>query len=627
MQNGYEHYPIYNGTDLGVIYTKEKSLFRVWSPTAEGVTLMLINNGTNQYNMKKSDDGTWALEIHGDLKNTQYIYKILRKKVEVEVVDPYAKALTANGKYGVIVDLDETNPDGWNDDIKPDFHNPTEAIIYEIHLRDFSMNPYSGIRNKGKYLSFTETNAIGPNGIKTGIDHLKELGITHVQLMPIQDFLSVDELKGGYNWGYDPYHYFVPEGSYSMDPNDPLSRIKEVKKMVMALHKEGIRVIMDVVYNHTYTIGDSIFDKIEPGYFYRHNLDGSYSNGSGCGNETASERPMMRKLIIDSLIYWINEYHIDGFRFDLLALHDINTVKNIEKEIHSIDPAILLYGEPWSGGQSALPLSKQIVKGAQNGLKISVFNDNIRNSIKGYPDDDSKGFATGNLSYINDVKRGIVGSIKYSDEIQDFALEPTESINYVSCHDNLTLWDKIAKSNQSQDEATRIAMDKLCNLIILTSQGIPFLQGGEEILRTKNGNPNSYNAGDEINAIDWSRKVKYHDIFDYYKGLIELRKNHPVFRMFRAEDIRKNLSFIDSPMGTIAFTLNGLNYGDSWDTIFVIYNSLVYSVKVNLTVNKMYVVVDDKHAGITPINNGNWLFDNNSIIVPPICGMVLFSKI
>lgn len=626
MLNNYEHYPVYNGSDLGVSYIKDKSAFRLWAPTADKVYLRLYKkDNIEEYEMQKSAGGTWYIELSGDLKGLQYTYKILRNSKEVESVDPYAKALTANGAKSVIIDLRETNPKDWENDIKPTFNSPTDAIIYEIHVRDFSMHNDSGIINKGKYLAFTEGGTVGPNNVKTGLDHLKELGITHVHILPIQDFASVDEIKGGYNWGYDPYHYFVPEGSYSKDPSDPLSRIKEVKEMVMSLHKAGIRVIMDVVYNHTHTIGNSIFDKIEPGYFYRHNPDGSYSNGSGCGNETASERPMMRKLMIDSLKYWIEEYHIDGFRFDLLALHDIDTVREIEKEIHLIDPSILLYGEPWTGGPSALPVSKQIVKGAQHGLKVSVFNDNIRNGIKGLPDDDSKGFATGQSGLINVIKQGIVGGIKYNDNIGDFTLNPSESINYVSCHDNLTLWDKIEKSNHYDDENTRIAMDKLCNMIVLTSQGIPFIHAGEEMLRTKKGCHNSYNAGDDINAIDWSRKAKYHDVFEYYKGLISLRRKHPAFRMKNAEDIRQNLSFIESPDGTIVFTLDGRPCHDSFNKIIVIYNPLRNDVKINLPEGNWHVVVDDMKAGTTSIDSGNWKIENNTVTVPPICGMVLYS--
>lgn len=626
MLNNYEHYPVYNGSDLGVSYIKDKSAFRLWAPTADKVYLRLYKkDNIEEYEMQKSAGGTWYIELSGDLKGLQYTYKILRNSKEVESVDPYAKALTANGAKSVIIDLRETNPKDWENDIKPTFNSPTDAIIYEIHVRDFSIHNDSGIINKGKYLAFTEGGTVGPNNVKTGLDHLKELGITHVHILPIQDFASVDEIKGGYNWGYDPYHYFVPEGSYSKDPSDPLSRIKEVKEMVMSLHKAGIRVIMDVVYNHTHTIGNSIFDKIEPGYFYRHNPDGSYSNGSGCGNETASERPMMRKLMIDSLKYWIEEYHIDGFRFDLLALHDIDTVREIEKEIHLIDPSILLYGEPWTGGPSALPVSKQIVKGAQHGLKVSVFNDNIRNGIKGLPDDDSKGFATGQSGLINVIKQGIVGGIKYNDNIGDFTLNPSESINYVSCHDNLTLWDKIEKSNHYDDENTRIAMDKLCNMIVLTSQGIPFIHAGEEMLRTKKGCHNSYNAGDDINAIDWSRKAKYHDVFEYYKGLISLRRKHPAFRMKNAEDIRQNLSFIESPDGTIVFTLDGRPCHDSFNKIIVIYNPLRNDVKINLPEGNWHVVVDDMKAGTTSIDSGNWKIENNTVTVPPICGMVLYS--
>lgn len=629
MVFNYGNYPVYKGNDLGAIYFSTCTKFRIWAPTADMIYLCLYDrNSVRQYSMEKSTDGTWYTEVQGNLKNLYYTYKILRNGKLTETVDPYAKSLTPNGVKGVIVDLNDTNPDGWENDYKPPFKNPTDAVIYEIHVRDFSISPDSGIKNKGKYLAFTERGTTGPDGVKTGLDHLVELGITHVHLLPIQDFASVDELKGGYNWGYDPYHYNVPEGSYATNPADPISRIKEVKEMVLSLHRAGIRVIMDVVYNHTYTTGSSIFDIIEPGYFYRHNPDGSYSNGSGCGNETASERPMMRKFMLDSLKYWAQEYHIDGFRFDLMALHDINTMREVEKMLHDIDNTILIYGEPWMGGPTVLPLDKQVIKGAQKGLNIAVFNDNIRNGIKGFPDDDTKGFATGKKGLTKIIKNGVVGTIEYNNEIRDFAESPCETINYVSCHDNLTLWDKIIKSNPNNSEEERISMDKLCNMIVLTSQGIPFIHGGEEILRTKYGNHNSFNAGDKINQIDWSRKVKYKDVFEYYKGLIELRKKHPAFRMAEAHDIKENLFFLESPENTVAFILKNNANGDKWHKIAVIYNPTKVNVEIKLPEGKWCVVVDGEKAGNVPIENGNWKAKGNVIItVPPICGMVLYSNV
>lgn len=576
--------------------------------------------------MEKSEGGTWFIDVKENLKNALYTYKILRKGQFVETVDPYAKALTANGTHGVVIDLRETDPPGWSEDVKPPFDNPTDAIIYELHVRDFSVHKDSGIKNKGKYLAFTERDT-DYNGIKTGIDHLVELGVTHVHLLPIQDFASVDELKGGYNWGYDPYHYFVPEGSYALDLKDPLSRIKEVKEMILSLHKAGIRVTMDVVYNHTYTTFDSILDKVEPGYFYRHNPDGSYSNGSGCGNETASERPMMKKLMIDSLKYWVKEYHVDGFRFDLMGLHDIDTMKEIEKTLHSIEPSLLLYGEPWAAGPSALPMEKQFMKGAQKNTRIGVFNDNFRNAIKGFPDDESKGFATGEKNKEKDIMKGVVGSIEYSSEIKDFTQSPQETINYVSCHDNLTLWDKISKSNPDATEEERILMDKLSNMIILTSQGIPFIHAGEEFLRTKKGNNNSYNAGDEINQLEWPRKLKYKEVFEYYKGLIRLKKEHPAFRMRTEEEIKSKLSFIKTPKNTISFLISDNANNDPWKKIAVIYNPTKSEVDIKLPPGNWKVVVDNKKAGVIPIEKGDWAFLDNTLTVPPICGMVLFSKI
>jgi len=625
MYKNFDEYPVYSGDDLGCTYTPNSSKFRLWSPTAEKVYLCLFkDNKEREIEMEKSEGGTWFVEVKENLKNSLYIYKILRDGKSVETVDPYAKALTANGTHGVVIDLKDTDPPGWAEDVKPPFDDPVDAVIYELHVRDFSFNKDSGIKNKGKYLAFTEKGS-NYKGVKTGLDHLVELGITHVHLLPFQDFASVDELKGGYNWGYDPYHYFVPEGSYAVDPNDPLSRIKEVKEMILSLHRAGIRVVMDVVYNHTYSIFDSIFDKVEPGYFYRHNPDGSYSNGSGCGNETASERPMVKKLIIDSLKYWVKEYHVDGFRFDLMGLHDIDAMKEIEKILHSIDPSLLLYGEPWTAGPSVLPLEKQFLKGAQKGTRIAVFNDNFRNAIKGLPDDESKGFATGKKNVEKDIMKGVVGSIEYSSEIKDFALNPQETINYVSCHDNLTLWDKISKSNSEATEEEKILMDKLATMIIFTSQGIPFIHAGEEFLRTKRGNNNSYNAGDEINQLDWPRKLLYKEVFEYYQGLIKLRKEHPAFRMRTAEEIKSKLRFIKSPKNTIAFLISDNANNDPWGKIIVIYNPTKSKVDVKLPQGNWKVVVDNKKAGIFPIEKGDWTFSGNMLTVPPLSGMVLFS--
>lgn len=625
MYKNFEEYPVYNGDDLGCAFNPLYSKFRLWAPTAEKVYLCLFKDDKKrEIEMEKSEGGTWFITVNENLKNVLYTYKIFRKGEFVETVDPYAKALTANGTHGVVIDLKDTDPIGWSEDVKPPFDNPVDAIIYELHVRDFSVHRDSGIKNKGKYLAFTEKGT-SYKGVKTGLDHLIELGITHVHLLPIQDFASVDELKEGYNWGYDPYHYFVPEGSYAVYPNDPISRIKEAKEMILSLHRAGIRVVMDVVYNHTYTVLNSIFDKVEPGYFYRHNPDGSYSNGSGCGNETASEGPMVKKLIIDSLKYWVKEYRVDGFRFDLMGLHDIDTMKEIEKTLHSIDPSLLLYGEPWTAGPSVLPVEKQFLKGAQKGTRIAVFNDNFRNAIKGFPDDESKGFATGKKNVEKDIMKGVVGSIEYSAEIKDFTLNPQETVNYVSCHDNLTLWDKISKSNPEATEEEKILMDKLATMIILTSQGIPFIHAGEEFLRTKKGNNNSFNAGDEINQLEWPRKLIYKEVFEYYQGLIKLRKEHPSFRMRTAEEIKSKLHFIKSPKNTIAFLISDNANSDPWKKITVIYNPTKSKVEVKLPQGNWKVVVDNKKAGILPIEKGDWTLSGNTLTVPPLSGMVLFS--
>ncbi|HWI63462.1 MAG TPA: type I pullulanase, partial [Symbiobacteriaceae bacterium] len=492
-------------------------------------------------------------------------------------------------------------------------------ILYEIHVRDISTAENSGIKNKGKFLGFTETGTTGPNGVKTGLDHIKELGVTHVHLLPAFDFASTDETKEGqFNWGYDPKNYNVPEGHYATDPNG-IARIREFKQMVQSFHDNGLRVVMDVVYNHTST-GASPFESIAPTYYYRYDATGRLANGSGCGNETASERPMMRKYIVDSVKLWAKEYKVDGFRFDLMGLHDVETMKAVRAALNEIDPSIIIYGEPWTGGPSALDPEQAIGKGKQQGLNIAVFNDHIRNAIKGDNDGIIKGFTTGAGSQVMSIQRGVVGAIAYDNWVVDFAKDPVESVNYASAHDNLTLWDKIAKSNASDSEQDRVKMDLLAQAIVFTSQGVPFLHGGEEMLRTKGGNHNSYNAPDSVNQLDWSRKAKYSNVFEYYKGLIALRKAHPAFRLATAEQVRQHLSFLDGlPANTLAFRLKENAGGDPWKEIVVIYNPNREEVTVNLPAGSWNVAAKgDKIAEAGAVSG--------QALVPPISMMVLYQQ-
>ncbi|MFW6287633.1 MAG: type I pullulanase [bacterium] len=618
----------YSGDDLGIVYTREKTTFRVWSPLATDVEVLIYTNETDSLprlnkKMTKSNNGTWVAEIPADLLGMYHIYNIYIKYSVRKAVDPYTKGLGTNSKLGLIVDMDKTDPPGWENDRGPVLKKPQDAIIYEVHLRYFSSSENSGIVYKNKYLAFTENGTVNKNGLKTGIDHLKELGVTHIHLQPVFDFATVDDLSDKqYNWGYDPYFYNVPEGSYSTNPSDE-TRIREFKQMVKAIHDNGLGVIMDVVYNHTYYTENSPFNKIVPGYYYRRDYYGNYTNGSGTGNEIASEKLMVRKFIVDSVKFWAEEYHIDGFRFDLMALHDKVTMSIVEKTLHSINPSILIYGEPWMGGVSPLTQDQQMLKGAQKGMNIAVFNDHFRNAIKGDNDGLVVGFVSGAHHQEENIKRGVVGGIQYNDNIYDFAKEPQETVNYVSSHDNLTLWDKLHKSNIHDSDDVRIKMDRLAQGIVLTSQGIPFLHGGEEILRTKYGNHNSYNAGDRVNQIKWERKNRYYKTFCYYKGLIEIRKTHPAFRLQNTEQIRKYLGFLDTPYNTVGFSLGEYANNDSWKTIVVFYNPNREAITFNLPFSgQWHVVADDQIAG----NSILYTLSSNRVQVPPIALMILYHQ-
>ncbi|MFW6022335.1 MAG: type I pullulanase [Halanaerobiaceae bacterium] len=616
----------YFGKDLGVFYSPEKTSFRVWSPVADDIKVFIYNNEDDVRpeivkDLSKSIKGTWYTEIDGDFQNKYHIYHININGNVNQVVDPYTRGLGTNSRLGLIVDLESTNPTGWKSDKRINLEQPQDAVIYEMHIRDFSSADNSGIKYKNKYLSFTEIGTVNSRGLKTGIDHLKELGITHLHLQPVFDFATVDDnSETDYNWGYDPFFYNVPEGSYSTNPADD-TRIREFKMMVKSLHDNGIGVIMDVVYNHTYHTENSPFNKIVPYYYYRMTPNGAYSNGSGTGNETASERIMMRKFIVDSVKYWAEEYHIDGFRFDLMALHDKKTMAEIENTLHKIDSSILIYGEPWMGGLSPLSREKQMNKGTQQGMNIAVFNDNYRNAIKGNNDGTSTGFVSGAQHLEDYIKRGVVGAIDYNHHIKDFALEPYETINYVSSHDNLTLWDKLNKSNMHDSDEIRIKMDRLAQGIVFTSQGIPFIHGGEEMLRTKFGNHNSYNAGDRINQIKWERKCLYYDTFCFYKGLIELRKKQPAFRLGNAQQIKNCLSFLETPYNTVGFIIKKYIDVDDCPDILVFYNPNRETIKFHLPeIGPWNVVVDEKQAGSDTLYN----ITGMEVQLAPISMMVMY---
>ncbi|MBS6559365.1 MAG: type I pullulanase [Clostridiales bacterium] len=638
---------------LGALYEKSKTKFVFWSPTADNVSITFYGKDgkntektTSTLAMKKGKNGVWTATKKGNLDGTYYTYEVTHNKKKQSVVDPYAKAVGVNGTRAMVVNLDSTDPEGFSNEKRPKVENPTDSILYEMHIRDFSIAGNSGVskENKGKYAGVWEANTTIPNtDVKTGISHLKELGITTVHLLPSFDHQSIDETKleeAQYNWGYDPKNYNVPEGSYSSDPYDGKTRITEYKKMVQELHKAGISVVMDVVYNHTGATSDSELNKAVPNYYYRQNEKGEFSNGSGCGNETASERAMMRKLMVDSVTYWAKEYHIDGFRFDLMALHDQDTMVAIREALNEINPSILIYGEGWTGGDTPLSSEKQATKANTKNfgeLQIAAFSDDIRDGIKGSVfDAKDHGFVDGAQNKEETIKFGIVASTpndqidtdKVNNQTKAWAKEPYQTITYESAHDNLTLWDKLQSANETATEQQLLAMNKMSAAIVLTSQGIPFLHAGEEMARTKENadgtlNENSYNAPDSVNAIDWSRKQKYEDLYEYYQGLIAMRKEHKAFHMNSTKEIQDNLKFLDvTEKNVVAYTLNGKAVGDSWNTIAVIFNANNRAVEVTVPDNQWAVVVDQNTAGTKQLKT----VSGSKVTVPANSTYVLVDK-
>ena len=582
---------IYTGDDLGNTCTPQETAFRLWAPTASQVHLLLYHSETGPLTrlleMQPSEQGTWYLSLKENLANWYYRYWVTVHGRAQTAVDPYVKAVAVNAQRGLIVDMRTTDPAGWEDDCHQQLANPVDAVVYEVHVRDFSIDASSGMTHKGKYLAFTEHDTRGPGGVATGVDSLKELGISHIQLQPIEEFASVDEEDPNqYNWGYDPRNYNVPEGAYATTPHGT-ARITELKQMIQSLHREHIGVIMDVVYNHTFATHISDFDKIVPQYYYRTDDAGNYTNGSGVGNELATERPMVQKFMRDSVKYWTREYHIDGFRFDLMALQGIDTMRLVAQDLRAINPNIILYGEPWTGGASALPGDQLLFKGAQKGLGLGVFNDLLRNGLLGSVfDAHTPGFATGAYGLVDVIRQGVMGSI------HGFTASPGETVNYVTSHDNMTLWDKIAASTPDTGDEQRVKMALLAQAVIMTSQGIAFMHGGEEFLRSKGGNDNSYNAGDAVNRFDWSRKEQYRHVFNYYAGLIHLRRQHAAFRLQSAEQVNEHLVFLDSPDNTLAFLLKEHANGDGWNNIIVIYNPNRTDVVVKLPAGNWQIAVE-----------------------------------
>ena len=596
--NDFDNYFSYDG-ELGALYEKEGTLLRVWTPTAKSVEVWIyaddsFKGPSTKIEMVQKPKGIFEAYLPGDQHGTIYVYKILFLNNRESIsVDPYARATTVNGMKSVIADLNRTNPDGWGERL-PAFGLPEEAIIYELHIRDFSISETSGIVNKGKFLGLTEKNTQNASGRKTGLDYLIDLGITHIQILPMFDYATVDEAnltEPQYNWGYDPLNYNVPEGSYSTDPFDPFNRIFELKQMIRTLHDNGLRVIMDVVYNHVYDPKDQALERTVPGYFYRYNADGSLANGTGVGNDTASERHMMRKYIIDSVKYWAKEYHLDGFRFDLMGIHDSVTMNAIREALDKIDPSIIIIGEGW---EMSTPLPEDLKASQRNAQampRIAHFNDSIRIALKGsdFGDEKDRGFISGK-NYLEDLLlRNIKGGMHLSSHSS--YVDPEQVIQYVEAHDNLTLYDKLLRSNPDDSEEVRIKRHTLATSIVLLSQGVPFIHGGQEFLRTKAGVANSYQSPDEINQFEWERVTTFQESVAYVKGLIALRKSEYLFRLHTHEEIDAHFTMLSENFNIVAFSLT-----NSEKKYIVIFNGNRSDVIFRIQKGKYAILVEDNQV-------------------------------
>ena len=640
--SSYGSYPVRSGSLTEMEYAPSATTFTLWAPTADEVRLMIYSDGWRgsfiaSYAMMPAEEGTWKMVVAQDLLGKYYTFHVkVKGKWLGETPGINAQAVGVNGQRAAIVDWKQTHPEGWDNDRRPPLQSPADMIIYEMHHRDFSVDEASGICHKGKYLALTEQGTTNSFQLATGIDHLVELGVTHVHLLPSSDYASIDETRldeNPYNWGYDPRNYNVPDGSYATDPYQPETRIREFKQMVLALHRAGIRVVMDMVYNHTFYTEESNFERTVPGYFYRRMKDGSWSNGSGCGNETASERPMMRKFMIDSVLYWIREYHIDGFRFDLMGLHDIDTMNAIRKAVDEVDSSVCLYGEGWTGGVPCYPASLLALKmNVARMPGIAVFSDELRDALCGSVWEKEKGgFLAGVPGAEQSVKFGIVGAIahpqvKYRSVNYShlpWAAQPTQMIGYVSCHDGLCLADRLkaALPDVGFDELVRL--DKLAQTVVLTSQGIPFLYAGEELMRDKQGVDNSYKSPDAINGIAWDRKFLHRDVFAYYKELILLRKSHPAFRMGDAALVCKHLRFLPvKGRNLIAYCLHGQPNGESWKDIVVAFNARSTPARLQVPAGLYRVVCKD---GVIDLR-GLGVHEGSEVIVPGQSALIMYKN-
>ena len=612
------------------VYLGDRTEFAVWAPTAEAAQLRLYRSASDEaafkiVNMKLSKkEGLWKATVREDLKGVFYTFQIQQNGQWLpETAGISAKAVGVNGWRGAVVDWTETNPEGWAEDKSPEI-KPSDIIVYEMHHRDFSVHETSGVTNKGKYLALTEEGTKNPDGLATGIDHLKEIGVTYVQLLPSTDFITVDEThleNNQYNWGYDPFNYNAVEGSYSTDPYNPVTRIKEFKQMIQALHKAGFRVILDVVYNHTTDASKTGFERTMPGYFYRMREDGTFFDGSGCGNETASEQEMFRKYMIESLEWWMKEYHIDGFRFDLMAIHDIDTMNEISQRLHAINPDVVIYGEGWAAQSPALPAEQIALKVNTHMLdKVGAFSDNIRDAVRGPLGCENAGFMDGVAGNKENVEFGIAGGVEHPQvSVERWTNNPLQHVSYVSCHDDHCLRDRLEEATKAS-EKERLAMVKLAQTAVYTSQGIPFIFTGEELYRHKQGVKNSYCSPDSINAIDWTYKTKYKDLVDYYAGLAAIRHAHPGFCLGDADLVREKLEFIevDDPC-VVAFRINGLEGIDSAKSLTVLLNGSKKPVAVNIPEGQYVVLAQNGKADA----DGMSAYTGNAIIAGSTSATIL----
>lgn len=604
------------------VYTPEKTTFTFWSSVAEKMEVRLYNTyDASEFEvitLQEQEGDFWTATIKGDQVGKFYtVCSYQNGAWGQESPGIFAKAVSVNGQRAAIVDMQATNPEGWENDQRPAMTDPTDVVVYETHMRDFTIDATSGIANKGKFIAFTEQGTQTAEGLASGIDHLKELGITHIQILPMYDYGSIDETTldlNKYNWGYDPVNYNAPEGGYSTNPYDPSTRIREAKTMIQALHAAGIRVIMDVVYNHTYSVEGCALGRVVPQYFYRMNEDGTYANGSGCGNETASDKEMMRQFMVESVCYWAREYHIDGFRFDLMGIHDQETMRQIRAALDEIDPSIITYGEGWAASSPAYPYEQLAMKNWTYTMpRVGAFSDDIRNALIGSPFDHHRGFASGNTASRDAVRYGLVAC-------PDWSGEPMQHVSYITCHDNYCLRDRIEVAAAEETEATKLRMNKLAQTAVMVSQGMTFFYGGEELFRTKQGVENSYQSPDSINVIEWTNKQTYSDLFAYYREIIKIRRQHKGFRLGTAELVKNHVEFPETTQeGLIIYRIKDLQGIDTAASLIVLLNGTAEAMEVEVPQATYTVLAQDAQANA----NGMGTIEAGKVQVAPYSATIL----